>query len=101
MVWALGFNVLVLQIFKLSPNCNYENTDTEERKQRAKKTQIAVDGFPSEVEKAVIAFPISTRPAAHLHQNTVRLQNSGLGSKFKLQSAFQHPIRCPYCQSFT
>ena len=84
MVWALGYNVLVLPIFKLSPNCNYENTDTEERKERAKKTQIAVDGFPSEVEKAVIAFPISTRPAAHLHQNTVRLQNSGFS--FQIQT---------------
>ena len=100
MVWALGFNVLVLPIFKLFPK-NHEHINLEERKQRAKKTQIAVDGFPSGVEKAVIAFPISTRPAAHLHQNTVRLQNSGLGSKFKLQSAFQHPIRCPYYQSFT
>ena len=70
MVWAIVYKVLVLPIFKLSPKCNYENTDTGERKQRAKKTQIAVDGFPSEVEKAVIAFPIArARAAENLLQN--------------------------------
>ena len=71
-------------------------TQKSENKEK-KKTQIAVDGFPSEVEKAVIAFPISTRPAAHLHQNTVRLQNSG----FRFQIQTTKCIRCPYCQSFT